>query len=284
MVDGAGEAGGEEEGEGDPNAHSIKCRQVGLAWTGGKGKTSSAGADDSTGVYLWGASVLLSRWLVQKRSLLKGKRVCELGAGCGLPSLTAWIHTEADLVIATDLFQPTLENLAFNVALNRAPGVIATDLFQPTLENLAFNVALNRAVRGRKHMEVQGLDWADQGTWPKEQVDVCLGSDLIYDREQVPLLVSVIDALLQPSGLFLYACPPLRDGLPLLLETLEAKGYTCTSFPAPAEWYRNPLDASVATRDADYAIHLPELKEQFEGSSDDPNGPINLYTIQKADA
>jgi len=29
---------------------------------------------------------------------------------------------------------------------------------------------------------------------------------------------------------------------------------------------------------------MQELKEHFEGSSDDPNGPINLYTIQKGDA
>ena len=69
--------------------------------------------------------------------------------------------------------------------------VLATDLFQPTVENLARNVELNSAVRGRRHMVVQRLDWGDRATWPVEAppegggFDVCIGSDLVYDAAQV---------------------------------------------------------------------------------------------------
>jgi len=81
----------------------VVRRQVGIEWADadpppGVGAGAGAGAEDATGVYLWGSAVLLARWLVQKRALLRGKVVLELGAGCGLPSLAAWLHTEASLV------------------------------------------------------------------------------------------------------------------------------------------------------------------------------------------
>ena len=41
------------------------------------------------GLGIWPAAVLLSRWLVEKRDMLRGKVVVELGAGCGLPALAA---------------------------------------------------------------------------------------------------------------------------------------------------------------------------------------------------
>jgi hypothetical protein len=47
----------------------------------------------------------------------------------------------------------------------------------------------------------------------------------------VPLLCEAIDGLLAPGGVLLYAAPARRDGLPLFLETLEAK---VPSAPAPA--------------------------------------------------
>ena len=33
--------------------------------------------------------MLLSRWIVEKKDIMKGKVVVELGAGCGLPALAA---------------------------------------------------------------------------------------------------------------------------------------------------------------------------------------------------
>jgi Lysine methyltransferase len=45
-----------------------------------------------TGLGIWPAAVLLSRWLVEKQDLLRGKVVVELGAGCGLPALAAGKH------------------------------------------------------------------------------------------------------------------------------------------------------------------------------------------------
>ena len=58
-----------------------------------------------------------------------------------------------------------------------------------------------------------------------------------------------------------------------------AQGFACVSFPAPAEWYNNPLEG--ATRDADFALHLPELRDAGEGRAEDVNGPVSLYSIHK---
>ena len=40
-----------------------------------------------------------------------GKRVCELGAGCGLPSVALLRHADPACLLATDLFKHTMENL-----------------------------------------------------------------------------------------------------------------------------------------------------------------------------
>ena len=37
---------------------------------------------------VWGSALLLSRWLMQRPEVTRGRHVAELGAGAGLPSLT----------------------------------------------------------------------------------------------------------------------------------------------------------------------------------------------------
>ena len=54
-----------------------------------------------TGLGIWPAAVLLSRWLVEKQDLLRGKVVVELGAGCGLPALAAGNHIHIVLVLTS---------------------------------------------------------------------------------------------------------------------------------------------------------------------------------------
>jgi predicted nicotinamide N-methyase len=51
--------------------------------------------DDVTGIQLWAASLVMARWVVDLQPVLAGKRVCELGAGCGLPSLAVLAYTDA---------------------------------------------------------------------------------------------------------------------------------------------------------------------------------------------
>ena len=68
-------------------------------------------ADDTTGLGLWSASVVLARWLVDIRDRLKDQTLLELGAGCGLPGVAAMVYAEPKHLYLTDLNPDTVENL-----------------------------------------------------------------------------------------------------------------------------------------------------------------------------
>jgi predicted nicotinamide N-methyase len=123
------------------------------------------GPADQTGCYLWSASLALACWLAADaaaRELVCGRAVLELGAGCGLPGLTAACCGRARRVVLTDLAVTTLENLRVNAAAN-----------QPTCEAWCA-------------IEVHALDWADEHPTNhpafSEPVEVIIGSDVACTR------------------------------------------------------------------------------------------------------
>lgn len=63
---------------------------------------------------------MFSRFIVDEKaaSICRGARVCELGAGCGLPGLVAATYNAPKEVLVTDYFAHTVENLQHNVDLN----------------------------------------------------------------------------------------------------------------------------------------------------------------------
>jgi predicted nicotinamide N-methyase len=69
--------------------------------------------EDSTGLGLWSASLVLARWLADNKHRLglRGAHVVELGAGCGLPGLAAAVHAQPRRVTLTDLNPAALKNL-----------------------------------------------------------------------------------------------------------------------------------------------------------------------------
>ncbi|POS82552.1 hypothetical protein EPUL_005155 [Erysiphe pulchra] len=67
------------------------------------------------GHYLWNAGRVISSYLELHPGLVRGKKVLELGAGAGLPSLVC-AHLEAECVVATDYPDAALiENLKRNI-------------------------------------------------------------------------------------------------------------------------------------------------------------------------
>ena len=138
-----------------------------------------AGADDRTGLQLWAASIVLSRWLVELAPRLRGRGVVELGAGCGLCGIVAARLCGASPVLMSDLADETMANMAHNLSLN--------GLAPPAASTLT-------------------LDWRDKASFPPPQ-PVVIGADLVYCREAVAPLASAIDALVAPGGAFLYVCP-----------------------------------------------------------------------------
>ena len=65
---------------------------------------------------------------------------------------------------------------------------------------------------GRARCSVQRVDWAQPATWPKDQFDVVIGADLVYDKKSVKPLTSCLKAILKPgTGVFLYATKAHTD-------------------------------------------------------------------------
>ncbi|RKF56906.1 Protein N-terminal and lysine N-methyltransferase efm7 [Erysiphe neolycopersici] len=67
------------------------------------------------GHYLWNAGRMISSYLETHPELVRGKKVLELGAGAGLPSLVC-AHLEAECVVVTDYPDAALiKNLKLNI-------------------------------------------------------------------------------------------------------------------------------------------------------------------------
>ena len=54
-------------------------------------------------------------------------------------------------------------------------------------------------------LDVHAMDWSLRSTYSPGNFDLVLGCDLIYDAALAPLLVTCVDALLSPDGVFLYS-------------------------------------------------------------------------------
>lgn len=72
-------------------------------------------SDDTTGLGIWSASIVLARWLVDRVALLRQASVCELGAGCGVPGLAAAVYGEPSEVILTDINTQTVDNMRYDL-------------------------------------------------------------------------------------------------------------------------------------------------------------------------
>lgn len=195
--------------------------------------------EDTTGLGIWCASLVMSYWIASlssssssnsKNNLLKDKNLCELGAGCGIPSITSAFYGSPSQILITDLNPKTVKNIQYNIDLNN---------FDNTTTII-------------KAMEI---NWDDTSTYPKNagEIDTILGSDLIYQKSIVPLLIKVITGLLgltsSPSSekpkSFLYVAPQHgpRDGLDIFLEQIEEIFPYKSSRVAPDEFMKNPLSS-----------------------------------------
>lgn len=246
--------------------------------------------DDTTGLGIWPASILLARWVaLLGPAALKGKTVVELGAGCGLPSLAAAVHGQAKAVYLTDIHEPTLQNALHNVTLNSA-NANSADRNAAAAESVVLGQATVRTTAPDTTSEVivQCVNWLDRATFPPQQAEVLLGSDLVYDSAILDILVPAIEQLLSPTGYLLYVAPITgRDGMAQLVERLASAGIICVEQVAvPDELYANPLqngdeDAFVLYF-YDLAAKAPHTFYKFAFASNDalPTAPaISLSTV-----
>ncbi len=151
---------------------------------------------------LWPSAIALAEHLNANRSLLKGRRVIELGCGLGLPSI---------------------------LSARLGAAVTATDFHPGNHEWLRHNAALNQA-----DVDYLQLDWnsfvAAAPALPLPPAPLIIGSDLVYERIHIAALVCAISALCQPGGSAIIADPG-RDNLPLFAAAMEKAGWCYTLHP-----------------------------------------------------
>lgn len=186
----------------------IKVRELPITRADHPFGSEDAPEDDTTGLGLWPASVLLGAYLARNTAEFVGQVVIELGAGCGLPGLTA-AACGAKRVFITDIHTATLTNAEYNVTLNQLDDKVT----------------------------VSKVNWKDASTFPELRADVLIGSDLVYDKQILTLLVATVQAMLSPEGSFLYIAPNTgRDGMVDLISSLKQVGIECVEqVPVPAE-------------------------------------------------
>lgn len=185
---------------------------------------------DTTGYGIWAASLVMARWMAAMSERFDGKRLLELGAGCGVPGMSAAYYSDATEVYVTDLNPTTLDNLNFNIQLNRQ------------------HTSSPSNTKWEDRLHAGPINWEDSETWPKDKIDYIIGSDLIYQESIVPFLQNVVLGLCQGQGTFLYVAPDTesdigRDGLAEFIEAMKAtEGCELVSAEvAPREYHANPL-------------------------------------------
>merc|ERR1719223_2623729 len=120
------------------------------------------GVHASTGCQLWPASIALANELLSRPELVTGRRVLEVGAGCGLLGIA--VASLARSTLLTDGDEEVVENLKHNIQLNE-------ECWQPKADEAVREVSA-RCLRWEEALEQ---------AWPSdEQVEVIVASDIIY--------------------------------------------------------------------------------------------------------
>ncbi|ETV77636.1 hypothetical protein H257_08537 [Aphanomyces astaci] len=156
-----------------------------------------------TGYLLWGAAVILARWIHLHRELFDGKSVLEVGSGLGLSGIVAGAYSLR--TILTDYQQDTLKALAYNVMLNQTMGT--------TVE----------------HLDWDHLDKTNE----QAKVDLVIASDIICDPTTAEGFANVIRTRLSTSGVayLVNATGHSRFGVGRLRELLLAPPFDTTIVP-----------------------------------------------------
>ena len=228
--------------------------------------------NDTTGYGIWSASIIMGQWMTDvfhNKHQMNGhgtpiQTILELGAGCGIPGIT---------IAKSFLSRPESSIL---------PTIYVTDLNPTTLRNLQHNVMSNHV---DSITSVVSLDWnelihcdTNDKIWPwmepsattesfvevehlivdNKGIDILIGSDLVYQKEVVPILIQTIRKL-RPQTFYYGAAGTNRDGHDIFIQSLQNEGRMTlvSSFPAP-DIYRttNPL---YNQDDDECFIHFQDL-------------------------
>jgi len=131
------------------------------------------------------------------RSLIKGKKLLELGGGCGLTSMVA-------SVLGADVYCTEQES---------------------SMQYLRSNVDLNPDIS----IQIGNLGWAEHMTAIGAKFDIIVGCDITYDPKQFNAIIQVIRSYLCLEGIAFIchdndSCPMSKFAFKELLSSCERAG------------------------------------------------------------
>lgn len=201
--------------------------------------------DDYTGWAVWGCSPVLGRLAIERPEIFAGKRVLELGAGCGVAGLAVACCTKAASLCISDFPVETLRNTLHNVALNceRTVADAGASSISTELGGVQYGLGDTFVARGSScTVTLAQLDWEAESTWPVEpgmsavagapayrQYDILLAADVLPREGYGTKVAFVTRHLLRPGGLFIAVTPAARYGRLTLEEGLHAAGFSVAS-------------------------------------------------------
>jgi hypothetical protein len=121
--------------------------------------------NDGRGDIVWPSGFSLSRLIAHCPALVDGRNVLELGCGLGVVAAAACKYSRPNHVALADIDKSVLA-LAYAscVQLQRS------------------SASVSRCV----------MDWKDRSTWPAQNYDVLLGSDILYEKSSILSIVNVL--------------------------------------------------------------------------------------------
>jgi len=146
-------------------------------------------SDGTTGLCTWQAAFYLAEWCLANSDKLDGIKVVELGSGLGLVGLTCWKKCNPSSMILTDFHPKVLETLVHNIENNLSnENIVSSD-------DYGTHFQLSDAI-----LSVKFLDWIafSEGNSNDYHIegDIILASDVVYDLDIIPSLVTTISKLL----------------------------------------------------------------------------------------
>mmetsp|Transcript_132333 Transcript_132333/g.423415 ORF Transcript_132333/g.423415 Transcript_132333/m.423415 type:complete len:377 (+) Transcript_132333:246-1376(+) len=169
------------------------------------------GVHASTGCQLWSASIVLAGELLRRPHLVEGRRVLEVGAGCGLAGIAA--ACLARECVITDGDEEAVRNLEHNLRVNES-------LFRRGTDGTSDGRCSQVSARTLRWEEAIRAPWAAE-----ERAEVILASDVIYGHWGDTLAQAML-CMLAPGGLIvLIASEDRRSGVRSFKEVLGEAGF-----------------------------------------------------------
>lgn len=156
---------------------------------------------NDVGLRIWEAGYYLAEFLLANPHLVQGKKVLELGAGCGLTGL-ACCQAGAEAVHMTDYTDATIANMNHNIMLN---------------SEWLGDAPISAGYLNWVEIAASDLSSSSQSIESLEKLadaDVLIAADCIYDVDFLPHLVSAVEKLLalnKERGKVAYFASTLRN-------------------------------------------------------------------------